>query len=148
MEDTINSQNEHREESIGPFDIKLLEKVFSGKLLNDTAISDPASFEGISPFSFLPFGEQHNTKSKSGQILFIPGDCNQFFQVMRAMSFFIKEIFSSDSDFSFKFDFLYEDLLDIRKALKSKFSKHGRDFGRYICLMVHNVVSQFVRGMK
>ena len=148
MEDTINSMKGRREESIGPFDIKLLEKVFSGKLANDTAISDPASFEGISPFSFLPFGEEHNTKSKAGQSLFIPGDCDQLFQVMRAMSLFITEIFSKESEFSSKFEFLYEDFLDIRKALKAKFQTHGKDFGRYICLLVHNVVGQFIRDMK
>ena len=86
---------------------------------------------------------QNQAKSSSFQ-----GNWDQFFQVMQAMSLFIKETFSSDSDFSSKFEFLYEDFLDIRKALKSKFSTHGKDFGRYIYLLVHNVVGQFVRDMK
>jgi len=99
MEDSINAEKGRREESIGPFDLKLLEKVFSGKLTNDAAISDPTSIEGISPLSFLPFGEEDHTKSKSGQILFIPEDCDHFFHMMQALSLFIKEFFSGTSAF-------------------------------------------------
>jgi len=76
-----------------------LEKVFSWKLANDAAILDPISIEGISPSSFLPFGEEHHSKSKSGQILFIPEDCDHFFHMMRALSLFIKEIISGTSAF-------------------------------------------------
>jgi hypothetical protein len=78
--------------------------VFSGKLSNDTTITDPAFSIGITMFSFLPFGEEHITKSKSGQILFIPGDCEQFFQVLRALTLFITELCSFDSEFSVKTD--------------------------------------------
>jgi len=148
MEDKINSQKERRDESVGACDLKMLENVFAGKLTNDTTINDPAFSYGITIFSFLPFGEEHNTKSKSGQALFIPGDCEQFFQVLRALTLFITELFSFDSEFSLKSDNLYEDLLDIKKQLKAQFSARGKDFGRHICLLIHNVMGLFIRDMK
>jgi hypothetical protein len=148
MEDKINSQKERRDESVGAFDLKMLENSFAGKLTNDSTINDPVFSIGITIFSFRPFGEEHNTKSKSGQTLFIPGDCDQFFQMMRALTLFITELFSLDSEFSLKTDNLYEDLLDIKKQLKAQFLARGKDFGRHICLLIHNVMGQFIRDMK